>query len=67
MDALLQPAIINSKEKKQRQRNIIFFNKDIKYLENEYNHRCNWQWRAQDSRAGYAHGEKIVKIAILRP
>ena len=33
MDALLEPAIINSKEKKQRQRNIIFFNKDIKYLE----------------------------------
>jgi len=42
MDALLEPAIINIKEKKQRQRNIIFFNKDIKYLEKEYNHRCNW-------------------------
>jgi hypothetical protein len=41
MDALLEPAIINSK-KRQRQRSIIFFNKDIKYLEKKYNHRCNW-------------------------
>jgi len=41
LEIVLEPAIINSK-KRHRQQNNVFFNKDIKYLEKKYNHRCNW-------------------------